>query len=221
MGVDIIQNCTVHDFKLQRNGISSVSTSQGQIETEKLALAVAGHSSHLAAKAGIQLPLTCQTLQAMVSEPVKPMLDVVIDGAIYVSQSDHGELVVGGGSDAFVSFAQRGISTTVEENFAVLVDLLPCISRMKWMRQWAGTVDYTPDHSPIIGKTPKRGLYLSGGWGSYGFKAIPAGGVTLAHTIATDTAHALIEPFALERFETGALIDEGASSGMDMSVAIV
>jgi len=221
LGVDIIQNCTVEGFELRQGRITGVQTSRGRIRAGKVALTVAAHSSELAARAGIRLPIVCQSLQAMVSEPVKPVLNVVLDGAYYVSQSDHGELVVGGGSDQFNSYARRGTASTVEENFAGLVELLPCISRMKWMRQWAGTVDYTPDHSPIIGKTPKAGLYLSGGWGSYGFKAIPAGGVSLAHTIAFDSPHPLIEAFSLGRFETGALIDEGASSGMDMEHAIV
>jgi sarcosine oxidase subunit beta len=175
----------------------------------------------LAARAGLQLPITSLSLQAMVSEPVKPLLDVVLDGAAYVSQSDRGELVVGGGTDLFNSYAQRGMASTVEQNFAALIDLFPCFSRMKWLRQWAGIVDYTPDHSPLMGQTPISGLYLSGGWGSYGFKAIPAGGVTMAHTIAHDEPHPLIKPFALDRFETGALVDEGASSGMDLGQAIL
>jgi len=221
LGVDIIQNCTVGDFELKQNRITGMQTSLGPVKAEKVLLAVAGHSSLLAKRAGLQLPITCLGLQAMVSEPVKPLLDVVLDGAAYVSQSDRGELVVGGGTDLFNSYAQRGMASIVELNFAALVDLFPCFSRMKWMRQWAGIVDYTPDHSPLMGLTPVNGLYLTGGWGSYGFKAIPAGGVTMAHTIAHDSPHPLIEPFALNRFETGALIDEGASSGMDLGQPIL
>ena len=221
LGVDIVQNCTVEDFDLQQDRITGIKTSLGPVLADKVLLAVAGHSSVLAKRAGLQLPITCLGLQAMVSEPVKPLMNVVLDGAAYVSQSDRGELVVGGGTDLFNSYAQRGMASTVELNFAALVDLFPCFSRMRWMRQWSGIVDYTPDHSPLMGLTPARGLYLSGGWGSYGFKAIPASGVTMAQTIATDTPHPLIKPFALSRFETGALVDEGASSGMDLGQPIL
>jgi len=221
LGVDIIRNCEVGDFDLEQNRITGMQTSLGPVKAGKVLLAVAGHSSVLAKRAGLQLPITCLGLQAMVSEPVKPLLNVVLDGAAYVSQSDRGELVVGGGTDLFNSYAQRGVASIIELNFAALVDLFPCFSRMKWMRQWAGIVDYTPDHSPLMGLTPVYGLYLTGGWGSYGFKAIPAGGVTMAHTIAHNSPHPLIEPFALSRFETGALIDEGASSGMDLGQPIL
>jgi len=221
LGVDIIQNCTVEDFIIEQGQVTGVQTSLGPVRTGKVLLAVAGHSSVLAQRAGLQLPITCLGLQAMVSEPVKPLLNVVLDGAAYVSQSDRGELVVGGGTDLFNSYAQRGMASTIELNFAALVELFPCFSRMKWMRQWAGIVDYTPDHSPIMGLTPAAGLYLSGGWGSYGFKAIPAGGVTMAYTISHDEPHPLIAPFALSRFETGALINEGASSGMDLGQPIL
>lgn len=221
LGVDIVQNCPVEDFEIEQGRITGVQSSLGPVKADKVVLAVAGHTSVLAARAGLQLPITSLSLQAMVSEPVKPLLDVVLDGAAYVSQSDRGELVVGGGTDLFNSYAQRGMASTVEQNFAALIDLFPCFSRMKWLRQWAGIVDYTPDHSPLMGQTPISGLYLSGGWGSYGFKAIPAGGVTMAHTIAHDEPHPLIKPFALDRFETGALVDEGASSGMDLGQAIL
>jgi sarcosine oxidase subunit beta len=221
LGVDIVQNCPVEDFEIEQGRITGVQSSLGPVKADKVVLAVAGHTSVLAARAGLQLPITSLSLQAMVSEPVKPLLDVVLDGAAYVSQSDRGELVVGGGTDLFNSYAQRGMASTVEQNFAALIDLFPCFSHMKWLRQWAGIVDYTPDHSPLMGPTPISGLYLSGGWGSYGFKAIPAGGVTMAHTIAHDEPHPLIKPFALDRFETGALVDEGASSGMDLGQAIL
>ncbi len=221
LGVDIIQNCKVESIGISSGKITHLNTSLGPVRCERALMAVAGHTSHLAAHAGIDLPIQCYSLQAMVSEPVKPLLNVVLDGAVYVSQSDRGELVVGGETDLFLSYAQRGMATAVERNFAVLVNLFPCFSRMKWMRQWSGIVDYTPDHSPIMGRSPVDGLYLSGGWGSYGFKAIPAGGVTMAHTIANDSVHPLIQAFSLSRFETGALIDEGASSGMDLGAPLL
>lgn len=221
LGVDIVQDCTVTDIDQKAGRITGLQTSRGTVNADKVVLAVAGHSSALARMAGLELPISCYTLQAMVSEPVGPLIDVVLDGAVYVSQSDRGELVVGGETDLFASYAKRGIASAVERNFAVLVDLFPCFSRLRWMRQWSGTVDYTPDHSPLMGTTAVDGLYISGGWGSYGFKAIPAGGLTMAHTVANDTPHPLIEPFALERFETGALVDEGASSGMDLGAPIL
>jgi sarcosine oxidase subunit beta len=221
LGVDIVQGCTVTGIDRKSGRITGLQTSRGAVHADRVVLAVAGHSSALARMAGLDLPISCYTLQAMVSEPVAPLINVVLDGAVYVSQSDRGELVVGGETDLFASYAQRGMASAVERNFAVLVDLFPCFSRLRWMRQWSGIVDYTPDHSPLMGKTPVDGLYITGGWGSYGFKAIPAGGLTMAHTIANGTPHPLIEPFALERFETGALVDEGASSGMDLGAPIL
>ena len=221
LGVDIIQNCPVEGIDVENGNVTGLQTRQGTVQADQVLLAVAGHSSVLAAQAGLTLPISCYTLQAMVSEPVKPLVNVVLDGPVYVSQSDRGELVVGGETDLFPSYAQRGMAAAVERNFAVLLDLFPCFSRMKWMRQWAGIVDYTPDHSPIMGLSPVEGLYLSSGWGSYGFKAIPAGGATMAHTIAHQAPHPLIEPFALSRFESGALVDEGASAGMDLGAPIL
>lgn len=221
LGVEIHQNCSVERILADSDGVTGVVTDKGIVQAKKVLLAVAGNTSALAASAGLQLPLSNYSLQAMVSEPVKPFLNVVLDGAVYVSQSDRGELIVGGETDLFNSCMQKGMASTVERNFTVLLDLFPCFSRMKWLRQWAGTVDYTPDHSPILGSTPITGLYLSAGWGSYGFKAIPAGGVTMAHTLANNTPHPLIENFGLDRFAHGNLIDEGASSGMDLGAPLV
>ena len=221
LGVDIIQNCEVTGFKQNNGKISSVLTNMGEIKTSRVGLAVAGHSSEIAQKLDIALPITSIALQAMVSEPVKPILDVVLDGDFYVSQSDRGELVMGGGTDVYTSYAQRGNLPKVEENMAALVDLFPAFSRLKFMRQWAGIVDVTPDSSPIIGLSPVNGVFLNCGWGTYGFKAIPAGGVTFAETIAMGRPHSLVEAFSLNRFTTGALIDEGGSSGMDDKEALL
>jgi sarcosine oxidase subunit beta len=157
----------------------------------------------------------------MVSEPVKPALDGVLDGPFYVSQSDHGELVMGGGTDVCNSYAQRSGFRRVEENMAALLDLFPSFSRLRFLRQWAGTLDLTPDSSPILGAAPLRNVFLNCGWGSYGFKAIPAAGQCLAHMLANDTTHPLSRPFGLDRFRTGELIDEGASSGMDDKEALL
>jgi len=215
LGVDIIQKCEVTGFKQRGGEVVSVQTSRGEIKTSCVGLAVAGYSSEMARKLGFGLPITSMALQAMVSEPIKPVLDVVLDGSFYVSQSDRGELVMGGGTDVYSSYGQRGNIPRVEDNMAALVDLFPSFSRLKFMRQWAGIVDTTPDSSPIMGLSPVKGIYLNCGWGTYGFKAIPAGGYTFADTLAKQRPHALIERFSLERFTSGALIDEGGSSGMD------
>jgi sarcosine oxidase subunit beta len=214
-GVDIIQDCEVTGFQTSNGAVTGVETRLGLIATNRVGLAVAGSSSVLAAKLGIHLPITSMALQAMVSEPVKPVLDVVLDGAVYVSQSDRGELVIGGGTDVYTSYAQRSGIQRVEDNMAALVDLFPAFGRLRFMRQWAGLVDLTPDASPILDSSPVSGVCLSCGWGTYGFKAIPAGGVAFAHLLATGTGHALARAFSLDRFRTGALIDEGGSSGMD------
>lgn len=221
LGVDIIQNCEVTEFNQKAGRIFSVQTNMGEIKTSRVGLAVAGHSSEMAKALGIGLPITSIALQAMVSEPIKPALDVVLDGDFYVSQTDRGELVMGGGADVYASYAQRGNFPRVEDNMAALVNLFPSFSRLKFMRQWAGILDVTPDSSPIIGLSSVEGVYLNCGWGSYGFKAVPAGGFTFADTIATGRPHPLVEPFSLQRFVTGALIDEGGSSGLDDREALL
>ncbi len=221
LGVDIIQNCEVTGFRRNGDRVTGITTSRGDIGCERIGLAVAGSSSLLANALGFRLPITSMSLQAMVSEPVKPVLDVVLDGGFYVSQSDRGELVMGGGTDVYHSYAQRGGIARAEDNMTALLDLFPAFSRLRFMRQWAGTVDTTPDSSPIIGPAPIPGVYLNCGWGTYGFKAIPAGGECFATLLATGRAPELCEPFGLERFVSGALIDEGGSSGMDDREALL
>ena len=216
-GVDIIQNCEVTGFNIQKGRVVGVKTSLGQIATEKVGLAVAGHSSVLARKAKVDLPIMSYALQAYVSESVKPCLDTVVLSAatgVYLSQSDKGELVIGSGIDHFGSYAQRGSLPMMEHAAAGLLELFPQFSRMRFLRQWAGIVDIVHDSTPIVGKSPVDGLYLNCGWGTGGFKAIPAGGVCFAHTMAHNRPHPLTAPFSLERFETGAMIDEAAASGI-------
>lgn len=216
-GVDIIQGCEVKAFERSGNRLTGVVTNRGVISAGRIAMAVAGHSSQLAALAGIRLPLIGMTLQAMVTEPVKPILDtIVLSPAIhvYASQSDRGELVIGSGADVYASYMQRGSLATTEAAIRALIELFPSFSRLRLMRQWGGIVDVSPDTSPIVGKTPIDNLYISCGWGTGGYKAIPAGGETLAHTIALDATHPLLEPFSLGRFERGALVDEGAAAGV-------
>ena len=217
LGVDIIQNCEVVDFLKQDGRVVGVNTSRGRIGAERVGIAAAGHSSVLAKLAGFRLPVTSYALQAMVSEPIKPILDTVIlspgTGA-YVSQSDKGEIVMGAMLDLFPSYAQRGSFAVKQAIIAATLELFPSFSRLNLMRQWAGIVDVVHDSSPIIGPTPIPNLYINCGWGTGGFKAIPVGGWTLAHVLATGRSHALAEAFQLERFITGRLIDEAAASGI-------
>jgi sarcosine oxidase, subunit beta len=217
LGVDIIQNCEVQEFVREGGRIGGVRTSRGEIRAERIGIAAAGHSSVLAKLAGFRLPVTSYALQAMVSEPIKPVLDVCVlspgTGA-YTSQSDKGEIVIGAMLDLFPSYAQRGSFAVKQAIVAGTLELFPSFSRLRLMRQWAGIVDVVHDSSPIIGPTPVPGLYINCGWGTGGFKAIPAGGWTFAHVLATGKNHDLAEPFQLERFITGRLIDEAAASGI-------
>jgi sarcosine oxidase subunit beta len=216
-GVDIVENCEVTAIRTAQGRATGVETSRGEITADKVAIAAAGHSSVLAAMAGVRLPLQSHPLQALVSEPVKPVLDCVVMSNtvhVYVSQSDKGELVIGAGIDAFNSYAQRGSFHVIEGQVAALLELFPTFSRLKMLRSWAGIVDVSPDASPIIGKLPVEGLYLNGGWGTGGFKATPGAGHVFAHTIAQDEPHPLARPFALERFATGALIDEHGAAAV-------
>jgi sarcosine oxidase subunit beta len=218
LGVDILQDCEVQGFtKAANGGVTGVQTSRGHIAASRIGIAAAGRSSVLARLAGFRLPVTSYALQAMVTEPLKPTLDKVVispgTGA-YVSQSDKGELVIGGSLDLFASYAQRGSFAVLQSVVAATLAIFPSFSRLRLMRQWAGIVDVVHDSSPIIGATPVPGLYINCGWGTGGFKAIPAGGWTLAHVLATGRNHELAEPFQLERFITGRLIDEAAASGI-------
>jgi sarcosine oxidase subunit beta len=218
LGVDIIQECEVTGFVKDGAGrVTGVETARGPIRAERVGLAAAGHSSVLARLAGFRLPVVSYALQAMVTEPVKPRLDTVVISpgtGVYVSQSDKGEIVIGGSLDLFASYAQRGSFAVMQSVLAGTLALFPSFSRLRVMRQWAGIVDVVHDSSPIIGPTPIPGLYINCGWGTGGFKAIPAGGWTLAHVLATGRNHELAEPFQLERFATGRFIDEAAAAGI-------
>lgn len=217
-GVDIIQNCEVKDVRMSGNRIVGVESNRGFIQADKVVFAVAGHSTILAKMAGISLPVTSVALQAMVSEPIKPVLGGLVVSPLvhcYVSQSDRGEILIGGRADAYPSYGQRGTLPALEETLSSVLNLFPAFSRLKLMRQWAGIVDISPDTSPIVGKTPVTALYISTGWGTGGFKAIPVGGETLAYTVANDKPHPLIEPFGMERFNTGRFVNEAAAAGVD------
>lgn len=217
LGVDIIQRCAVTGFDLDRGRVRGVQTSLGPIATDKVALCVAGHAGHVAAMAGFRLPIVSYALQALVSEPVKPLLDTVLLSpatGTYVNQSDKGELVLGGGLDLYPSYAQRGNLPVLETVIAGLIEMLPCTSRLRMLRKWAGICDVVHDSSPIIGPAPVDGMVLNCGWGTGGFKAIPAGGWLTAHLLALGRHHPVSEPFDLSRFATGRLIDEAAAAGI-------
>jgi len=218
LGVDILQNCEVTGFVKGAAGeVTGVNTSRGRIGAARIGIAAAGHSSVLAKLAGFALPVTSYGLQAMVTEPVKPALDTVVlspgTGA-YVSQSDKGEMVLGASLDLFPSYAQRGSFAVTQSILAATLAIFPSFSRLRLLRQWAGIVDVVHDSSPIIGATPVPGLFINCGWGTGGFKAIPVGGWTLAHVLASGRSHELAEPFGLERFHSGRLIDEAAAAGI-------
>jgi sarcosine oxidase subunit beta len=210
-GVDIVEHCAVEGLRIENGRVTGVDTSRGFVAADTVCLAVAGHSSVLAAMAGLQLPIETHVLQAFVSEPVKPVLDVVLTygaGHFYVSQSDKGGLVFGGAIDGYNTYGQRGTLPMVEEVTAAAVTLLPALARLKVLRQWGGVMDMTMDGSPIISKTPIEGLILNGGWCYGGFKAIPAGGLTTAHLIAHGAPHPAAAHLDLGRFASGRTVDE-------------
>jgi sarcosine oxidase subunit beta len=217
LGVDIIENCEVIGFERTGARITAVETTRGRIEAESIGVAAAGHSSIVADLAGFRLPVTSHCLQAMVSEPVRPLLDhVVISPAtgVYINQTQKGELVMGGVLDLYHSYGQRGTFPTIEKVVTAAVEMFPAFADLRLMRHWAGVVDVVPDSSPILGATPIENLYINCGWGTGGFKAIPAGGFLLAHAMATGRPHPLAERFDLDRFMTNRLVDEGAAAGI-------
>ncbi|MGZ8579099.1 MAG: sarcosine oxidase subunit beta family protein [Actinomycetota bacterium] len=218
LGVDIVEHAEVTGFLRSGAGaVVGVDTTRGAIRAEKVALVAAGHTSVLASMVGLRLPLQSHPLQALVSALYEPILDcVVMSNAVhvYVSQADKGELVMGAGIDAYNGYAQRGSFHVIEHQMAAAVELFPIFRHASLLRTWAGIVDVCPDASPIVGVTPIEGLYLNCGWGTGGFKATPGSGWVFADTVAGGRPHALAEPFALERFTTGALIDEHGAAGV-------
>jgi sarcosine oxidase subunit beta len=216
-GVDILQNCEVLGFEQVADRITAVKTTRGRITCGVVGMAAAGHSSVIAGMAGFRLPVTSHCLQALVSEPVRPVLDhVVLSPAtgVYMSQTQKGELVMGSVLDLYHSYGQRGTFCTIEKTITAAVELFPAFAQMRLMRHWAGIVDIVPDSSPILGPTPVGNLHINCGWGTGGFKAIPAGGLLLAHSLATGKPHPLAEPFGLDRFRSNRLVDEAAASGI-------
>jgi sarcosine oxidase subunit beta len=217
LGVHHIENCEVTGFDVEHGKITGVQTTRGAVGANKVLLCGAGHTSVLAAMVGLRLPLQTHPLQALVSELLEPVLNcVVMSNAVhvYVSQAHKGELVMGAGIDSYNSYAQRGSFHVIEQQIAAALELFPIFSRVHVLRTWAGLVDVAPDASPIIGRTPIEQLYINCGWGTGGFKATPGAGWVIAHTIAHEAPHPLVEPFALDRFTTGALIDEHGAAAV-------
>jgi len=218
MGVDIIQNCEVKGIRRDANGaVTGVETTKGFIGTKKIGVVAAGHTSVIMQMADVRMPLESYPLQALVSEPIKPIMPcVVMSNTIhaYMSQSDKGELVIGAARDGYLSYARRGSFNLIEEQLRALLELFPVFSRLRMMRQWAGIVDCAPDASPIIGKTPVENLFVNCGWGTGGFKATPGSANVFAHTIARDEPHPINAGFTSERFKTGRLIDEAAAAAV-------
>ena len=211
LGVDIIQNCEVKGLVREGNRIVAVDTSRGRIKAGQVGIAVAGNTGRLAAMAGLRLPIESHVLQAFVSEPLKPILNTVVTygaGHFYISQSDKGELVMGGDLDFYPSYSQKGNLPIIEEAVSAALQMFPMLSRVRMLRHWGGIMDMTLDGSPIIAKTPIDNFYINGGWCYGGFKATPASGWVFAHTLANDAPHELNRAYSLERFETGAVIDD-------------
>ena len=217
-GVHIIQNCEVTGIRRAPEGhVLGVETSKGFIGAKKVGVVAAGHTSVLMQMAGVRMPLESYPLQALVSEPVKPVFPcVVMSNTVhaYISQSDKGELVIGAGTDQYTSYSQTGGLHIINHTLDAICEMFPMFTRMKMLRSWGGIVDVTPDRSPILAKTPVKGLYVNCGWGTGGFKATPGSGHVFAHTIARDEPHAINAPFNLERFRTGRLIDEAAAAAV-------
>ncbi|MEM1037972.1 MAG: sarcosine oxidase subunit beta family protein [Pseudomonadota bacterium] len=218
MGVDIIQNCEVTGINRAPSGeVTGVETTRGTIGAKQVGVVAAGHTSVLMEMAGVRMPLESYPLQALVSEPVKPIFPcVVMSNAVhaYISQSDKGELVIGAGTDSYLSYSQTGSMHILQHTLDAIVELYPIFSRMRMLRTWGGIVDVTPDRSPILAKTPVKGLYVNCGWGTGGFKATPGSANVFAHTIANDAPHKINEGFTLERFRNGRLIDEAAAAAV-------
>ena len=221
LGVDVIQQCEVTKILREGDQVVGLETTRGTIKTKKVGVVTAGNVSVIMDTAGIRMPIESQCLQALVSEPIKPVIDCVVMANTvhgYMSQSDKGELVIGGGTDPYNNYSQRGSFPALEHTVTALVETFPIISRLRMLRMWGGIVDMTGDRSPIISKTDVKGLYVNCGWGTGGFKAIPRPfsplGFVFADTIANDRPHPIAQAFGLNRFAEGRLIDESVAAAV-------
>ena len=216
MGMDIIEQCEVTGVIRDGDKVTGVDTTRGHIDCGKLGIVVAGHSGRLAEMSGFRLPVESVPLQALVSEPIKPCMDIVVMANTvhgYMSQSDKGEMVIGGGTDSYNAYTQRGSFHHIEETVRALVETFPMISRLKMLRQWGGIVDMTGDRSPILSKTPVEGIFINCGWGTGGFKATPGSGWAFAELMAKGHSP-LAEAFSMDRFRQGRFIDESVAAGV-------
>jgi len=217
MGVDIIQNCEVTGIQREGGKVIGLETTNGVIKTRKIGVVTAGNVSTVMDMAGVRMPIESQCLQALVSEPIKPVIDCVVMANTvhgYMSQSDKGELVIGAGTDVYTSYSQTGALHVTTHTLDAICELFPDFRRVRMLRNWGGIVDVTPDRSPIIGTTPVPGLFVNCGWGTGGFKATPGSGHVFAATIARGEPHPIAAPFSLDRFRTGRLIDEAAAAAV-------
>ncbi|MEM9394545.1 MAG: sarcosine oxidase subunit beta family protein [Pseudomonadota bacterium] len=217
MGMHILQKTEVTAVRSEAGQVTGVDTNRGPIDCTKLGIVVAGHSGVLADMAGFRLPIESVALQALVSEPIKPCMDVVVMANTvhgYMSQSDKGEMVIGGGADGYNNYTQRGSFQHIEETVRALIETFPMLSRLKMLRQWGGIVDMTGDRSPIISKTPLGNCFINCGWGTGGFKAIPGSGWATAEMIAKGEPGPLAAEFGLDRFREGRFIDESVAAGV-------
>ncbi len=217
MGMDILQKCEVTGVRSEGGNVTGVETNCGFIGCKKLSIVVAGHSGHVAEMAGFRLPIESVALQALVSEPIKPCMDVVVMANTvhgYMSQSDKGEMVIGGGTDGYNNYTQRGSFHHIEETVRALIETFPMISRLKMLRQWGGIVDITGDRSPILSKTPLGNCFVNCGWGTGGFKSIPGSGWAMAELVANGEPGPLAAAFGLNRFREGRFIDESVAAGV-------
>jgi sarcosine oxidase subunit beta len=217
LGVDLIENCEVTGIDVAQGRVRGVETNLGYVAANRVGCVAAGHSSVVAAMAGLRLPIESHPLQAFVSETMQRVIDTVImSNAVhgYLSQSDKGELVIGAGIDSYLGYGQRGSPHVIEHTAAAIIELFPQFSRVRMNRQWGGIVDVSPDACPIISLTPIGGLYFNCGWGTGGFKATPGSGHVFAETIANNAPHPLAKPFSLDRFASGHLIDEHGAAAV-------
>ncbi len=216
MGMDVIQQCEVTAIRREGGKVVGVDTTKGPIDCDKLGIVVAGNSGHVAGLAGFRLPIESVALQALVSEPIKPCMDVVVMANTvhgYMSQSDKGEMVIGGGTDGYNNYTQRGSFHHIEETVRALIETFPMVSRLKMLRQWGGIVDVTGDRSPILSKTPVENVFINCGWGTGGFKATPGSGWAMAELMHKGHGP-LTDDFGLNRFREGRFIDESVAAGV-------
>jgi sarcosine oxidase subunit beta len=216
-GVEIHQGTNVTGFEVEGDRVRAALTNRGRVEADVFVSATAGWSTLVCGLANVRLPITTHILQAFVTEPVKPFLDVIIVSAqmhVYVSQTDRGEFLIGAEIEPYTTYKSIGTFPFLEYSARHVLELFPQLERIKVLRTWTGLCDLSPDYSPILGKTELDNFHLSAGWGTYGFKAAPVVGETMAQLVASGRTPPLIAPFALERFHTDTMVSELAAAAV-------